>query len=432
MSRFTFYSSLLIIFFTYGMAAQKYQIFPAPLIHSLVVNAKLGLNNLRGDTNTWYYVEANNRQLVTEHKPNAVQLGLTMITGIGADRSLVIKVVDFAGQVIHQWDLDWHKIWPDATHLDAHVVPQGKPGTHIHGSRLMSNGDIVFNFENLGLVRLDACGNTVFRAPYFTHHSIDLDEQGNFWVPGQTNHKQALPQYPNYVAPFKDDILLKLSDKGEVLQQISIMSLLKDNGYRGLMYLSTIKSRDTRVSGDIYHLNDIEIFPSSLAEGVFKHGDLMVSLRNINTVLVLNPDTLNIHFLTTGKFVRQHDPDFIDGNTISVYDNNHIAGSGQYNNSKIVKISALDNSLTDYFSGSQALPFYSSIMGKHQWLKNGNLLVAESMNGRVLEISPQKELVWEYNNLISQTDTVGIVEGAERLAPFFDTEFFSRSTAACQ
>ena len=54
------------------------------------------------------------------------------------------------------------------------------------------------------------------------------------------------------------------------------------------------------------------------------------------------------------------------------------------------------------------------------------------MNGRVLEISPQKELVWEYNNLISQTDTVGIVEGAERLAPFFDTEFFSRSTAACQ
>ena len=158
----------------------------------------------------------------------------------------------------------------------------------------------------------------------------------------------------------------------------------------------------------------------------------MVSLRNINTVLVLNPDTLKIHFLTTGKFVRQHDPDFIDGNTISVYDNNHIAGSGQYNSSKIVKISALDNSLTDYFSGSQTLPFYSNIMGKHQWLKNGNLLVAESMNGRVLEISPQKELVWEYNNLISQTDTVGILEGAERLAPFFDAAFFSRSTAACQ
>lgn len=163
-----------------------------------------------------------------------------------------------------------------------------------------------------------------------------------------------------------------------------------------------------------------------------------MSLRNINTVLVLDPVTLKIRYLTTGKFVRQHDADFIDGNTISVYDNNHVASprsgaesGGQHNSSKIVLISALDNSLTDYISGSQTLPFYSMIMGKHQWLNNGNLLIAESMKGRAFEINPQKQLVWVYNNVIAQTDTVGIMEGAERLPPNFDAQFFSRSRAAC-
>jgi hypothetical protein len=432
MSRYTFYSSLLILCFTYGMAAQKYQLFPAPLIHSLVVNAKLAVNELRGDTKSWYYIEAKNRPQVAHYKADEVQPGLTLITGLGLDRSLVIKAVDFAGQVVHQWNIDWHKIWPDATHIDPEFVPRGQPGTHIHGSRLMDNGDIVFNFENLGLVRLDACGNTVFKAPNFTHHSIDIDQQGNFWVPGQVNHKKKWPQFPNYVPPFKDDLLVKLSDKGQVLQEISMMSVLNDNGYQGLMYLSTIKSRKIQVSGDVYHLNDIEVFPTTLAEGIFKHGDLLVSLRNINTVLVLDPVSLTIRYLTTGKFVRQHDADFIDGNTFSVYDNNNIAAPGHNNSSKIVMISALDNSLTEYISGTEALPFYSMIMGKHQWLRNGNLLIAESMNGRAFEINSQKQLVWEYNNLIAQTDVVGIMEGATRLAPKFNAEFFSKRLAACQ
>lgn len=87
MNRYTFYSSLLILCFTYGMAAQKYQLFPAPLIHSLVVNAKLALNELSGDSKTWYYVEAKNRPMISDYKPEAVQPGSTLITGIAATAS---------------------------------------------------------------------------------------------------------------------------------------------------------------------------------------------------------------------------------------------------------------------------------------------------------------------------------------------------------
>ncbi|MFT4926553.1 MAG: hypothetical protein ACI8WB_002651 [Phenylobacterium sp.] len=431
-SRYLFYSSVLILCIVYGMAAEKYKLFPSPMLHSLVDNAKLAVGELWGDSKTWYYVDAKTRKQVPVYKADEVQPGLTLITGLGAERSLVMKVINFNGDVVNQWDLDWHKIWPDATHLSPDVIPRGKPGTHIHGSTLMDNGDIIFNFEHLGLVRLDTCGNTVFRVPYSTHHAVNVDDQGNIWTPGEVVHTELTPEYPNYLPPYKEATVAEISPQGELLRTISLMALLKDNGYEGLMNLSTLVSRKPRVKGDVYHLNDVEVFPKSLPEGVFKHGDVMVSMRNINTVLVFDPQSLKIRFVSTGQFVRQHDPDFIDGNRFSVYDNNLVAAKGAANNhSKIVIVSALDGSVTPYFKGSNAIPFYSYIMGKHQWLDNGNLLMVESMNGRALELNPQGQLVWEYNNLIAQKGVVGIMEGTERLAPMFDESFFAQRRAAC-
>ena len=432
MSRLAFYTSTLLIFLAYGMASEKYQIFPSPLLHNLVNNAQLALSEIRGDTQTWYYVDAKNRKQVETLDQARVQPGLTLITGIGDKRSLFIKVINYQGDVIHKWDIDWHQIWPNATHLPEKIVPRGKPGTHIHGSRLMENGDIVFNFENLGLVKLDACGKTIFKVPYPTHHAIDVDENGHFWVPGQINHQSKVAEYPNYKPPFKDDTIVELATDGEILSVTSIMALLRDNGYQGLMYLSTLQNSATLVGGDVYHLNDVEVFPASLKEGVFKHGDIMVSLRNINTVLVFNKQTKKIRYLSTGKFVRQHDPDFIDGNTISIYDNNHIAPASFGHSSRIIVISALDDKLTTYMSGSEEIPFYSHKMGKHQWLANGNMLILETMNGRVFEITPDKKIVWEYNNIIAQTDLAGIMEGSVRLEKQFDESFFAQKMAACQ
>ena len=60
------------------------------------------------------------------------------------------------------------------------------------------------------------------------------------------------------------------------------------------------------VTGDTLHLNDVETFPSHLEEGVFKAGDIMLSLRNINTVLVFRDEDLKVTHINTGTVVRQH------------------------------------------------------------------------------------------------------------------------------
>jgi len=40
--------------------------------------------------------------------------------------------------------------------------------------------------------------------------------------------------------------------------------------------------------------------------------------------------------------------------------------------------------------------FYTSIMGGCERLPNGNTLITESMKGRVFEVTPEGEMVWEY------------------------------------
>ena len=165
-------------------------------------------------------------------------------------------------------------------------------------------------------------------------------------------------------------------------------------------------------------MNDVESFPDDMEPGVFKPGDLMISLRNINTVLVFDPDTLKIVYINTGGFVRQHDPDFLDGNRISVFDNNLAASDEANPSSRIVIVDARDNTREIYYQGTLEKPFYTAVMGKHQWLPNGHLLITDSHSGRAFEINSNKEIVWEYYNFIDE-DVVAVVEEVQRIPESF-------------
>jgi len=123
----------------------------------------------------------------------------------------------------------------------------------------------------------------------------------------------------------------------------------------------------------------------------------------------------------------QHDPDFISGDEISLVDNHSVVQSDMDRttrpkdlSSRIVILNARDDSERVFFEGSDEVPFFTDIMGKHQWLPNGNLLVTEARWGRVFELSPDAKLVWEYNNILSTGSAkglLGMVIGAFRLPP---------------
>jgi hypothetical protein len=156
----------------------------------------------------------------------------------------------------------------------------------------------------------------------------------------------------------------------------------------------------------------------------------MISLRNIHAIIVFNPDTLNIKYLNVGRVVRQHDPDFIDGDSISIFDNNNVAHEARGQHSRIVVMSATNDHMQVIYSGSAEQPFFTHILGKHQWLPNGNMLITESTKGRAFEIDPKGALVWEYFNLVDK-GRLAWVDEAQRLPSFFTSAFFEAGRRAC-
>ena len=71
------------------------------------------------------------------------------------------------------------------------------------------DGDVVFNFENGGLVRIDRCSRVKWRIAQQTHHSVAEDADGNLWVPGRRLRTKPVKEYPNVPAPFQEEYILK-------------------------------------------------------------------------------------------------------------------------------------------------------------------------------------------------------------------------------
>jgi len=423
-----FVLSLMGVAMAYGLWAGKKGAFPIPQIEE----AREAIGTLRvGDRPPDLFSHTKDTTVIPTWERDAVQPGLTKIVNVEGDNTLSIKVVDFDGSVVQRWAIEWSAIWGDgAAHLNPKDVPHTRPGTHIHGAEILDNGDVVFNFEGLGLQRLDACGNVKWRLAERTHHSIHIDEDGNIWVPSQ--HWEEVPdkRLPNYNEPFRDHEILKLSPDGQVLMRKSVIDILIDAGLTGVLYGTTIENVAPLNGGDTLHLNDIETFPRNMPEGIFKAGDVMLSIRNANGIFVFDPSDWSLRYKVTDEFVRQHDPDFISGDEISVFDNNNDRKPWQGGYSRIVIKNARTGDLRVAFQGTKEQPFFTPVMGKHQWLANGDLLVAETTRGHVLEVAPDGRVVWQFNNL-SGDGYAGLVEGTQRLAPRFDRAFFEDARRKC-
>ena len=353
-----------------------------------------------------------------------------------------MKIIDNAGNEIHKWDVDIFKLFPDLSDIPESRRPKSRPGGELHGLVFLPNGDIVFNLEPVGLLRMNYCGQIVWRQPYPTHHSVHLDESGNFYVSGHIYHEKPDPKWPDMKPEFLEDTVLEVSPDGKILDEISVFDLLKQNNEEALLYNSSRSTFGAEVTGDILHLNDVESFPSRFKPGVFQRGDLLISLHSADTIIVFNQATRKIKYLYSGAVIWQHDPDFISGNEISILDNHSLAPSvferserPKGVSSRIVILDARDSSTKVYFEGSKEIPFFSDIMGKHQWLPNGNLLITEARWGRVFEITPEKKIAWEFNNVLKHgfaQGLVGAIAEGQRLAPEFDGAMFERLDAACR
>ena len=149
-----------------------------------------------GNALPWYFTRVKSPYPPAIRHTGQRSDGLNLVVEIASGKVLMVKVMDMEGKTVHQWIIDWFKIWPDATHVPERCLPKSPPGTHIDAALIMENGDLVFTFGALGLVRLDRQGKVVWRLPYQTHHVIERDDDGNLWVCGQKEHTKPSTAWP--------------------------------------------------------------------------------------------------------------------------------------------------------------------------------------------------------------------------------------------
>jgi hypothetical protein len=401
--------------FAWGWFAHASRVFPYRLLHGMVHEAKPLAQELTGELPD-AFVKAPVPQTVIVHTGAAPAPGMTLIAGVGKGGKMMAKLVDFDGKVEHSWDLDWFRIWPDRTGVPGDSLPQSEPGVDVHGVVLEPDGDLVFNYENLGMVKIDFCGRVVWRLARMTHHALVEDDAGHLWALDHIIHTQPDPKFSTFHTPFDEDEVIELSQDGHMMRAISVPRLLRHNGYGGLLYMSSIDDVHDAPCCDFLHTNDVEIFRDRMKEGLFKHGDVMISVRDINTVVVFDPDTRKIRAIMIGRTVRQHDPDFIDGSTISIFDNHNTDRPLDRAWSRILIHDFKTGAERVFFKGGPQHPFYSQTMGKQQWLPNGDLLITEHMHGRAFELNAQGQIVWEYYNQLGG-GVIGLINAAQRVDP---------------
>ncbi len=388
-----FIASIVLLAFGYGIAAGKYKLFPYAAVHDALTAFKTQLDRPHHLSPIRY--DSVGTQI---HDRKSIAPGVTLLTSYWpeTDWKPGIRIIDTDGNKLHHWIVDPAELWPTSPHTDAMAGQKNEPSNYIHGTYLFSNGDVLFNIEYLGLIRLDACGQVVWKLPYRTHHSISRDEDGNFWVSGakwvDVGSERAAAFF-GLLPPFFEETALKVSPDGEILSELSLLKALFDGGYQHLLW------RYKQRSGDVTHLNDVEALSSDLANQypLFTAGDLVVSLKHISTVAVLDQSG-KIKWLKSEPFYYQHDPDFEDDGWIVVFDNRTDGSdTGEYLGGSVISaINPASGETRQLYPTEGSSVFFTDAGGKHQLLENGNRLITEARAGHVFEIDHTGRIVWEW------------------------------------
>ena len=240
----------------------------------------------------------------------------------------------------------------------------------------------------------------------------------------------------------EDDYIFEVSWDGEVLWEWLASDHVDELGFsesaRNAIHRS-VRVNENRQSADWLHINamsyvgpnrwfdagDERFHPDNILWGS-RQANLMVIIdRDGSVVWRMGPDYRDSPALRAlGQIIGQHHPHIIPtglpgaGNLL-VFDNGGAAGYGSPNpgaptgvnavgrfHSRVLEINPVTFELVWEYSmtGQQRSLFFSHYVSSAQRLPNGNTLITEGADGRVFEVTAEKEIVWEY------------------VSPFFGTE----------
>ena len=358
--------------------------------------------------------EATEKSNWIRHFPEPADPGFLLLAAVDPSTKRanvrLIRIADDA--LLARWAPDWQAVYKMGT--SKRFAPLGDParGKAWH-PLLLPDGDIIFN-ANSRLFRQSSCSaRPVWVLDEPTHHSIELDPDGDIWVPSVA--LDGLAESAWLSARVQDDALAKVSSQGNLLERRSFSNILRNNGLQTLLLGIT----GGTIGNDPIHLNQIQIATHN--SKYWRVGDLLISARHLSTVFLYRPSTNKVLWHQTGPWMNQHSVDFVNDHQISVFDNNVIAGvpkehafltSGEIN--RVYLFDFENGQLSQPYAGllAQARPV-TITDGRARVLPDGGLFLEETNSGRHLRFTRDR-LLWSRVNDYDET-RIGIISWSRYL-----------------
>ncbi len=286
-------------------------------------------------------------------------------------------LLDPDGQLANRWVVSQEgTAW--AERQDDNVYP--------HGVEILPDGSLIAAFDGgSSAVRYGYCGEEIWRTQGTFHHSLSLGDDGTVWAWGNPFGQTTQTEY-----------MVELSvDDGTVQRHILLDHVWPENpGIDPFAIRQDDKAQASLWMFDRFHVNDVEPLPARWADAYpgFEAGDLLISLRSVNLVAVVDPDDLAVKWWRQGLTRRQHDPDWNERGTITIFDNNM-----HRDYSRIQEIDPVSYASRVVVPG-EPYSFYTWHRGKHDAVPGGGYLVATTEQGRLFEVNADGEVVFDFIN----------------------------------
>ena len=257
---------------------------------------------------------------------------------------------------------------------------------------IFEDGSMLSHNHDGPLFKIDFCSNLKWiNDKKRFHHMQNIDLEGNIWTGIKMNpQSKYIKKYS--MKDYKEDGITKVDPKGKILYVKSVDELLIENNIVPKNFAFSLHK--LKVINPI-HLNDIEpVFNDTL---YWKKNDLFLSIRDQNAIIHYRPSTNKIINYITGPFADQHDVDIISDNEISIFNNNNFYVNSEH--SEVVIYNFETKSFRKLFNNQlQKENFKALSNGLSQILKDGSLMVEESVHGRMILFNKQGKKEWEYIN----------------------------------
>jgi hypothetical protein len=282
---------------------------------------------------------------------------------------------------------------------------------------------------------MDKDSNVVWKYLAHAHHDVDVAADGRVYVLTQEIGRDDIKQFAHLKAPRIDDYVAVLSPEGKELKKIRLLDVLLRSPYWRL--LDIVPWYIAKGAGDYLHTNAIEVLDGTGAQKLpaATAGRVLLSFREIGAIAILDVEKEEIVWAMRGPWLRQHDPDLLPNGNILLFDNQGHVGPGGI--TRVIEFDPATQQIVWSYAGTKEQPFESEVRSSQARLANGNTLITESDGGRLFEVTPAGEIVWNYVNpergrlQADRQEMIPIVSWAERIDPAsLDPQFTAALSAA--